>query len=435
VIRRAATAALLLPLVGCGLQAREYSENPRFSSRLAYTTADVRVILQRELAGREITCTEPSPDVAKAISTLAQLQANGGNGTIDAGFSGAVSRQEALMALAGRSTALLGLRDGLFRACEAYANGAIGDTAYALILSRYGQLMATLFLAQDASEAGSGAAAASVANQVLSSVLSAPTTNNGNSKQGGGGSPGSEPDGGNGGNSGPKNSSAIDSKDSLLRPVAFRPGSGLASGAIEPAAAQGSGKGSGAAGQQGGAGGDNGGKAGSQAPSDAAQAIGQMQKNYLDLDRDATAMLHLLVTGCANEYDPSRPIYTGNPKAAAAPPPSNAFFGRFCLDPTALSGLAETMGKLAPQDLKPARDAPQSGRPSAGSVATPQVKALQDFLQRQGTYRGAIDGIYGPQTAAALKAYLAQKGVTVQSRMQVPSSLPAVAPAQAGPEL
>ena len=52
-------------------------------------------------------------------------------------------------ASAGRSTALLGLRDGLYRACEAYANGAIGADAYALVLSRYGQLMTTFFLGQD----------------------------------------------------------------------------------------------------------------------------------------------------------------------------------------------------------------------------------------------------------------------------------------------
>src|SRR5262249_19131837 len=51
--------------------------------------------------------------------------------------------------LGGRSTALLALRDGLFRTCEAYANGSIGSAAYALVLSRYGQLMTTLFLAED----------------------------------------------------------------------------------------------------------------------------------------------------------------------------------------------------------------------------------------------------------------------------------------------
>jgi hypothetical protein len=58
---------------------------------------------------------------------------------------------EAIKELAGRSTALLGLRDGLFRACEAYSNCIIGDAAYALVLTRYGQLMTTLYLGQDVS--------------------------------------------------------------------------------------------------------------------------------------------------------------------------------------------------------------------------------------------------------------------------------------------
>jgi hypothetical protein len=66
------------------------------------------------------------------------------------------------LALAGRSTALLGLRDGLFRACEAYANGVIGADAYALVLSRYGQLMTTLFLGQDVTGAAGTAAGGSV---------------------------------------------------------------------------------------------------------------------------------------------------------------------------------------------------------------------------------------------------------------------------------
>jgi hypothetical protein len=63
--------------------------------------------------------------------------------------------------LAGRSTALLALRDALFRACEAYANGIIGSDAYALVLSRYGQLMTTLFLGEDM-QSGAHAATATV---------------------------------------------------------------------------------------------------------------------------------------------------------------------------------------------------------------------------------------------------------------------------------
>lgn len=124
-----------------------------------FTTADVRVISQRvhPVTREPVICTEPSPDVAKALSTAAQLTGSGGNGTATGSLGAGGASAEAALALAGRSTALLGLRDGLFRACEAYANGVIGADAYALVLSRYGQLMTTLFLGQDVTgAAGTG---------------------------------------------------------------------------------------------------------------------------------------------------------------------------------------------------------------------------------------------------------------------------------------
>jgi hypothetical protein len=91
-----------------------------------------------------IICTEPSPDVARALSAAAAATAQGGNAGTTGSFGAGGASAEAVLALTGRSTALLGLRDGLYRACEAYANGAIGADAYALVLSRYGQLMTTL---------------------------------------------------------------------------------------------------------------------------------------------------------------------------------------------------------------------------------------------------------------------------------------------------
>ena len=135
-----------------------------------FTTADVRMITQRNRPGspNPIICTEPSPDVAKALSTAAQLSGSGGNGTATGSLAAGGASAEAALALAGRSTALLGLRDGLFRACEAYANGVIGADAYALVLSRYGQLMTTLFLGQDVT--GAAGTTASGSAQSLSLI-------------------------------------------------------------------------------------------------------------------------------------------------------------------------------------------------------------------------------------------------------------------------
>lgn len=133
---------------------RAYAEHGRWpkDEPRVYTTADIRMVTHRRhpQTGQEVTCTEPTPDVAKALSTAGALTLKGGS---NAGASGEVGLSggsaEAVAELAGRSTALIALRDGLFRTCEAYVNGAIGSDAYALVLSRYGQLMTTLFLGED----------------------------------------------------------------------------------------------------------------------------------------------------------------------------------------------------------------------------------------------------------------------------------------------
>src|SRR5215471_2000103 len=161
-MRNVVSGLALLILAGCSILedevARGFAQRDS-STPVTFTTADVRMIAQRKRPNSPdvVTCTEPSPDVAKALSTAAQLSGSGGNGTATGSLAAGGASAEAALALAGRSTALLGLRDGLFRACEAYANGVIGADAYALVLSRYGQLMTTLFLGQDVTgAAGTG---------------------------------------------------------------------------------------------------------------------------------------------------------------------------------------------------------------------------------------------------------------------------------------
>jgi hypothetical protein len=165
-MRYASLAVAVAFLVG-GCSILEDEVNRGFAQRepltsVTFTTADVRVITQRSNRPgwpTPIVCTEPSPDVAKALSAAAAASGSVANkGSFSAGGASA----EAVAALAGRSTALLGLRDGVYRACEAYANGVIGADAYALVLSRYGQLMTTLFLAQDVTGAAGTEAGATV---------------------------------------------------------------------------------------------------------------------------------------------------------------------------------------------------------------------------------------------------------------------------------
>jgi hypothetical protein len=95
--------------------------------------------------GQDIYCSEPSPDWAIALGTAIAGAASGrAPGGPSGSVSGSASTTEAITALAGRTAGVVSLRDGLYAACEAYANQAIGKDAYTFILSQYGNVLATL---------------------------------------------------------------------------------------------------------------------------------------------------------------------------------------------------------------------------------------------------------------------------------------------------
>jgi hypothetical protein len=88
-----------------------------------------------------VFCAEPSPDFARTFG-----HAYGATAGVAAAGSGGLSASdsEAVTAMLGRSAGVVALRDGLYSACEAYANGIIGRDAYGLIISQYGTLLAQL---------------------------------------------------------------------------------------------------------------------------------------------------------------------------------------------------------------------------------------------------------------------------------------------------
>lgn len=127
------------------------------------TSADVRIIttttpITQVQPGRvvptQITCIEPSPDIAKAVHENFSLGASVGLGGLPSGvsadlaFAFAKARAEAVAQMTERLATIQLLRDGLYRACEAYANGAISDTTYAVLLSRYDDTMVTLLMGE-----------------------------------------------------------------------------------------------------------------------------------------------------------------------------------------------------------------------------------------------------------------------------------------------
>ncbi len=126
------------------------------------TSADLRTITRTEVAensdfGRvkptAVTCAEPSPDVAKAVAESFQLDSEvaaevSGQGGGSLALAMARERAEAIAQMTERLATIQLLRDGMYRACEAYANGALSKTEYAVILSRYDDTMVTLLLGE-----------------------------------------------------------------------------------------------------------------------------------------------------------------------------------------------------------------------------------------------------------------------------------------------
>lgn len=106
---------------------------------------NLRLITERMRDGHPIICTEPSPDYAVAFGTKisAGVKVTPPGGTaVDT--SGSLDRTEVVSLGAGRAAAVLALRDGLYAACQAYANGVIGQDAYSLVLSQYGELLSAV---------------------------------------------------------------------------------------------------------------------------------------------------------------------------------------------------------------------------------------------------------------------------------------------------
>ncbi len=126
------------------------------------TEADKRAIVnvnqvnpqQGFVIPNRIVCAEPSPDVAKALSEgiSAAVQAEV-SGQRSGELQGSRSLAESVAQLGERLGTIQLLRDGFYRACEAYANGAISDTTYAMIVSGTDDAMVTLM----ASEMAAGA--------------------------------------------------------------------------------------------------------------------------------------------------------------------------------------------------------------------------------------------------------------------------------------
>jgi hypothetical protein len=107
---------------------------------------------------KQVICAEPSPDVAKIVSKAFDMgNALKGRGLIpntptqaelQSTLALSKSYAEGVAQMTERLATIQLLRDGLYRACEAYSNGAISATTYAAIVSRFDKTMITLLLGE-----------------------------------------------------------------------------------------------------------------------------------------------------------------------------------------------------------------------------------------------------------------------------------------------
>ena len=94
---------------------------------------------------RTVYCAEPSPDAFASISRT--ITGSLGRSTADDSFSANLAESlagQASKALSARNATIQLLRDGLYRACEGYASGALTQEEYAGITTQYQHIMAAL---------------------------------------------------------------------------------------------------------------------------------------------------------------------------------------------------------------------------------------------------------------------------------------------------
>jgi hypothetical protein len=100
-------------------------------------TADYRVITSQAKIG-QITCAEPSPDIARVFSQALSATASGAT-QAGTSVSGAFQFQtaQAIAELGKRTATIQLLRDVPHGECQAYANGLITKAEYAFKLNRF----------------------------------------------------------------------------------------------------------------------------------------------------------------------------------------------------------------------------------------------------------------------------------------------------------
>ena len=402
-MQRIAVFLSLSLVAGCGVfkteVTRQYAESDAWKATskdtaTLYTTADIRIVTKRKhpVLGNDVMCTEPSPDVSKALSAVTTLNAGVKEGAVNASAGVGAGTSEELVQLAGRTTALLAFRDGVFRACEAYANGSLGANLYTLVAGNYTQLLTTLFLAQDMTGVvGTPGGATGMAPTIGLGTLEAASGGTGAASGAGAGA---------GAGTGKP---AVSGDGSAVKAAATSSaGAATPAAAASPAALEAT----------------KDAPATLTVPAGAGVNLVRMNEDYLGAAYNFPAALFLL---CVNENDPTRlniDYRTGKPL-------SNTYLREMCAklqtpeDMRTLLGayteFVKAMQQAAPSvnpNLQATLSGGQPKTPSSppttsggGATSPSSIKAAQQALNRTACKGIKADGVFGPATRAALECF------------------------------
>lgn len=178
-MRRLGVIALTTTLISCAPTGEIHRKFDADSTSLSID-ARQRLVLSVDRDGKRIICAEPSPDMFAVLAASGSLSGNA-NATIDApsrrgrrgpgiagadpvryNFDGAAgietsrSSTETGTQFTNRSQTIQLLRDGMYRACEAYMNGAIGQAEYRTILSKQDDMLLNLIAVEHLGNAEKG---------------------------------------------------------------------------------------------------------------------------------------------------------------------------------------------------------------------------------------------------------------------------------------
>lgn len=129
-------------LSGCANLNSIHRSTDNDDSTIDFIDAKQRAVwrVKNKTEGKTIICAEPSPDVFSVFS--ANFGANASKGNIQAAFNTAIAEGGSTIGI--RTASIQLLRDAMYRACEAYASGALTPQEYARLTKRYQKSMVTL---------------------------------------------------------------------------------------------------------------------------------------------------------------------------------------------------------------------------------------------------------------------------------------------------